>query len=435
MHAPDAQVTRTRALLALPRPLLEYPRAMVFACWVALAGAPGCSAKSDAGGCSRGRSVSTTASSPSTPTAPNSAERPRTTAAAIAIGNLNGDIDEALATIARKSKGGEQRAIPRLLLRAQALGILADLDTALDVATTYAAANPKDAEAWLLLATTQAALHRFDAALDSLQKAQTAGAETYLVDQQRASVYLALGRIDEAVTAHGQLVTSADGYTVAAAYADALGKPADAVVLLDKARTAFRDVSPFTLAWMDMQRARSAERRGAIPEAKRLLTEALDVLPSYAHAAAHLAALETAPKALAVLDALDPRCDDPEVFAARADAQRRAGKTEEAQATAERARARFDALLQAHPSAFADHAARFYMGVGQNAERALTLAEQNAKVRPTSESIFLWLTAAQAASNRSSTCAASNAGRALKYAMPAEASSFTEAQSTCTNSP
>ncbi len=78
---------------------------------------------------------------------------------------------------------------------------------------------------------------------------------------------------------------------------------------------------------------------------------------------------------------------------------------------AARARARFEEVLGRLPRAYADHAASFYLGMGNDPQRAVTLAHANAENRPTDEAVELWLTAGQAAGSHDETCAA--ARRAL----------------------
>jgi hypothetical protein len=51
------------------------------------------------------------------------------------------------------------------------------------------------------------------------------------------------------------------------------------------------------------------------------------------------------------------------------------------------ARSAFDALLLRHPLAFADHAAEFYAGSGNDRESALELVRLNVANRPTRRAI------------------------------------------------
>ena len=60
-----------------------------------------------------------------------------------------------------------------------------------------------------------------------------------------------------------------------------------------------------------------------------------------------------------------------------------AGSVDEATSHLEAARSRFEALLDKHLLAFADHGAEFYIGSGGDPLRALELAQINLKNRPT----------------------------------------------------
>jgi tetratricopeptide (TPR) repeat protein len=182
------------------------------------------------------------------------------------------------------------------------------------------------------------------------------------------------------------------------------------------ARAEYRDVSPFTVAWIDFERARALEMAGNRATARVYLDEAAAVLPSYAHAVVHLAALEPAKQALRHIRELQATSDDPDVLAAEADALRRDGQASESAEAVGQARASFEQVLATLPKAFADHAASFYLGVGNDAPRALELARANAALRPTSEAIELWLSAAQVARSRGDTCAASAKAVSLHHA-------------------
>ena len=339
--------------------------------------------------------------------------RPTTTSPAIAIGNLDAQINELQRQVAGGSLFFNERLVGSLHLRAQTLGTLADLDTALRVAQTFVAQAPKDPTSHQVLARALAALHEFAAAEQALQQALKVGADASTVMAARASMLIAVGRYQEAQNLLSPDDVSPAGLTVRAVVADALGDTERANTLFSQARAQFQDVSPFTLAWMDFERARVAERRDNRNDAIYWLTEALDALPQYAHAAIHLAGYESSTITLKRLDALDPRCDDPEVLAERAEALRRIGQTEQATKTIALAKTRFEQLLQTHPRAFADHAANFYLGIGADLARALPLARSNAAERPTEEAILLWLTTAQIGNAPQDICAAMQALRAL----------------------
>lgn len=161
----------------------------------------------------------------------------------------------------------------------------------------------------------------------------------------------------------------------------------------------------------ELERSRALEAAGNRRDAKVYLEEAVKILPSYAHAVVHLAAMQPPDVALPALQALAKTSDNPDVLAGQADALRRAGRLDDAKAMAASAAARYAEVLARLPLAYADHAASFYLGMGHDPARALELAKQNADNRPTDEAIELWLTAAQAAGSKDATCA--SAAKAL----------------------
>ena len=182
---------------------------------------------------------------------------------------------------------------------------------------------------------------------------------------------------------------------------------------------------------MDFQRALLLERRGDKGNAKAYFAEAHELLPGYGHPAVHLAGLDTPAEAIAVLEPLIGKTDDPQIDAAYADALRRVGRNDDANTALARAKARYEALVQKHELAFADHAAQFYLGLGQDPQRALSLARVNAKNRPTEPALDLWITAALAAGARDEACTAAAQGAALRYSTPAFKAMLATTRSGC----
>jgi tetratricopeptide (TPR) repeat protein len=290
---------------------------------------------------------------------------------------------------------------------------VSDLVAADETSATLVAARPGEVRAHLTRASALSAIHDFAGAMGELDAIAPHNlAETVAVSQARGAILLATGREDEAA----KVLTVApdappDELAMRAGVEARLGHAAEAERLFELARTRYRDVSPIMWSWMDFERARALELGGDRRSARAYLEEAVKVLPSYAHASVHLAALELPDVALRQLQALAKTSDDPDVLAAQGDALRRAGKADEAKAMAARAAARYAEVLARLPLAYADHAASFYLGMGGDPARALELAKRNADNRPTDEAIELWLTAAQAAGSHDATCAA--AARAL----------------------
>jgi hypothetical protein len=85
---------------------------------------------------------------------------------------------------------------------------------------------------------------------------------------------------------------------------------------------------------------------------------------------------------------------DPEVAWRLADVSLAADDSAEASIRLEIARAGFEGLVAKFPLAFADHAAEFYLGSGDDPARALALAKMNLDNRPTSRAFELYADAA-----------------------------------------
>ena len=117
---------------------------------------------------------------------------------------------------------------------------------------------------------------------------------------------------------------------------------------------------------------------------------AIAYLPGYVKARVHLAEIyasqdQTGDAEALLLPALSSR--DPEVRWRLADVLIAQGRPEEAGAQLDAARLGFDDFLERHLLAFADHAAEFYAGSGDDCRRALELARANVANRPTPRAV------------------------------------------------
>jgi thioredoxin-like negative regulator of GroEL len=117
---------------------------------------------------------------------------------------------------------------------------------------------------------------------------------------------------------------------------------------------------------------------------------AIAYLPGYVKARVHLAEIytsqdRTGEAAALLVSALSS--GDPEVRWRLADLLIARRRFEEAERQLAAARCGFDALLQRHLLAFADHAAEFYAGSGNDCQRALELARVNVTNRPTRRAV------------------------------------------------
>ena len=117
---------------------------------------------------------------------------------------------------------------------------------------------------------------------------------------------------------------------------------------------------------------------------------AIAFLPGYVKACVHLAEIyasqyQTKDSEALLVPALTSR--DPEVRWRLADVLIAQGRFEEAGTELHAARIGFEDLLEQHLLAFADHAAEFYAGSGNDRRRALELARANVTNRPTRRAI------------------------------------------------
>lgn len=358
-----------------------------------------------------------------------------TTDGAIAVGNLDAMLRGQERRIEAEPGDVALRAglVELLLTRGQFLGIVADYERASTLAEALVAEAPGSPLAWRARASTRATWHRFPEALDDLRQAEKAGASARSVAGLEATILAATGRLDEAMQLTpdtGDAQGDAMALASRALLQGELGRLDDAERGLDAARAHYRDVSPFPLAWMDAMQAALYEKAGDRAKARAHYTRALERLPLYARAAAHLGPLEAPEKAIARLGRVAARSDDPEVFAELGDAFRRAGRMSESQAALAKARSRYDELLASRREAYLDHAARFLLGTGET-DRAMTLAKSAVAVRPIDETFGLWLEAAEASRNPNEVCEASRGLLGLSHASSALRASASEAAKRC----
>ena len=315
-----------------------------------------------------------------------------TTDGALAVANLSAQIAGQEQSLQRAPRSIEAMAalIELLQTRVQYTGSVSDFRRIAALGEQAVAVSVSD-EALLARASSSAALHRFAAALRDLDRMRDGEAALPL----RASILQARGDLQGAVALRRSAVARYASTRTLGSLAAAEGAAGDAGSAardFAAAEAAYRDSSPFPLAWTDLQRGLLAERRGELAAAERSYSAALARLPQYAQARGHLAgvlALEGRP--VEAEDLLQPLAasDDPEyegqLSRIARDPARRA-------ALREHAARRYDALLAEFPEAFADHAARFFLD--RDPARALSLARMNLAARPTAEAFDLALSAA-----------------------------------------
>lgn len=235
--------------------------------------------------------------------------------------------------------------------------------------------------------------HRFADARDHLARANTMGHPREDINRQRLAIDQACGvRLDEVLAARRRIATASgrleDLVPLGALLAD-LDRFDEADAVYRQAFSSFADISPFPLAWVCFQLGRLWGELVRVPDhdlAALWYRRALSYLPGYVKARVHLAEIYAGQghtrKAEALLvPALSS--GDPEVRWRLADVLAEQGKLEESKRQLDAARSGFDMLIGRHLLAFADHAAEFFAGSGNDRRRALELARANAANRPT----------------------------------------------------
>jgi hypothetical protein len=151
-----------------------------------------------------------------------------------------------------------------------------------------------------------------------------------------------------------------------------------------------------------------AEMAGKPERAVPLYREAIARLPGYVVASVHLSEIEAdtgnRDSAIQRLGELADKVEDPEPAAVLAKLLADS-KPDQAAHFADVARRGYQGLLEKHRNAFLDHAAEFFAAAGKEPKRALAIAEENLKLRPTDRAYLLAIRTAQAAGDTRRACA------------------------------
>jgi len=313
--------------------------------------------------------------------------------------------------------------IPLLLQRASVRGHVEDYQRALAESEAAVKASPRDDAAWNLRVRALGAVHRFNEARAALVRLGTLADASFLVEPQ-AAIDDATGEYDRALAARAQLVKEAPNPQTITMYAATLaegGRYDEALALLPKATTAVRWNTPYFINWLLFQWGRIYEQKGEMAAARDFYLEAHARLPGSVETIDHLARALVATgdreKAKTLVEAAVVDNRHPALRALAIElhgpapgsgapgtgalgSSGRGTSDEVAAVTAE-----WERYVAALPEAFADHAARFYLGVGKDPHRALELARQNFANRPTLQARALVVEASLAAQDAPAACA------------------------------
>lgn len=368
-------------------------------------------------------SASAEARAPSRPvkaTPPTRSQMP-STSEAIAVGNLGSQIRGIEKLVEERKKDLDARAqlIGLLGVRYRYSSDMTDLERISELGEGVVTVDPKSPKAYGIRASARTSLHRFQEALADLDEAVKLGTTEKELRAQRASILHALGRYDEALVLKEALAKEQPGLptlaSLAILYAD-MGRYSDAEQKLGEALATVRNVLPFPTCDILFQWASILEKTGETARAREFLVAAVDRLPGYAHAKAHLARLEGPKKGLEVLGKVDMDKDDPEIVAELAELEASSGHDEAAKKAKEVAEKRYEELGKGHPAAFADHIARFYLVTSPDGKKALEWAEKNLGVRQTPDAYQLVVEAALLDKNDKRACEVARLGSKHAYA-------------------
>ena len=316
----------------------------------------------------------------------------RTTNGAIALFNLNAHVDglERQSAHGRLTSRAGAGLVDLLVLRGQILGRVADYERGTALSEQLAREYPSDGIAFLSRARTRACLHRFDEAIADLEVAARLGLKGPEPEAERAAIFLAVGRYEEALVIYRAAVEQHRSFETLGALAvlhAERGEVEEAEHFFEESRARFRGASPFGLAQLDFQHAHLWLAQGDLSRAREWLLEAWQRVPAYAPVEGHLAEVEAElgehETAIARLRCLAEVSDDPDYAAQLARILTEVGRREEAAPWQTRAAVRYDDLVARHPAAYADHAAEFCLTFGGDPQWALRLAKLNADMRKT----------------------------------------------------
>jgi tetratricopeptide (TPR) repeat protein len=337
----------------------------------------------------------------------------------IAMGNLEAQIEGTEDLFHRDPKDTDQlRALVNLIsTRAQYTSKVADLEKTLELADELVKLAPDKPESYETRGRARSGLHLFKLATEDFDEALKHGGDRAKQSASRASVLQAEGDLDGAMVLRESAAAASPDISTLVPKAELLGeldKPNDADLLFRDAWANYKSVSPFPIAWLLFQEASMWEKQGNVARAKAFYEAAYERLPAYAHAASHLAALESPSRAVEILTPIVATADDPEFELVMARALVKLGDAS-AKSHFDRVAARYDELVAKHPEAYRDHAAAFFLTEGDDPKKALELSKQALNERKISTIYETALLAAIRAGANDDACALAKEVDAMKH--------------------
>ncbi|MHC4836847.1 MAG: tetratricopeptide repeat protein [Planctomycetota bacterium] len=325
----------------------------------------------------------------------------RSTGPTIYLRNLASRLGAAKARVELDSAGvaDHVRYADALLEQSHLDGDLGKVRTAVAQLEAAAKLAPKDPKLMTQRAAALTRMHDFAAARGLLESALALAPDDGATKLALSDVLRNLG--EYAAAAKMEAGVEPKGHEALARHAIRhfeAGRIDEADLWLRRAHGAYSDVHPITLAWLDLQRGLLRLRTGRYPEAHTFFKAAYDRLPDYYLVAEHLAETESLlgnhARALELYDRVIETTRLPEFIGARAGVLAETGDKAGAEAALKATDARWRALLEQHPKAWASHAVGFWLEDRVDPKAARKWADFNLTVRKDAGSL---LTAARAA--------------------------------------
>jgi tetratricopeptide (TPR) repeat protein len=327
---------------------------------------------------------------------PDITESP-TTDGTIALFNLNSQIDGLESEGLDEPTAEHQIALVELIaLRGLVLSHITDYERAEEIAERLVCREPANGAGFVARARTRATFHRFADALSDLEVAERLSFNARKANAERAAIFQAVGRYDEALVIREEAANHWPSFETLGALAGLCaerGETGRAEDLFAESCNRYRGVSPFPLALLNFQCGLMWMNDRQLDKARTWFDAARRRVPAYAPAQGHLAEVEAelgeVDTAIASLLRLAEGSDDPDYAAQLAHILAQAGRSDESQIWSRQVAASYDDLVERHPEAFADHAAEFWLAVGNDPKKALQFARINLGVRKTPRSYDL----------------------------------------------
>ena len=318
----------------------------------------------------------------------------RYTSGRIAVVNLSASIESLeLYRLKHRTFEDELALSKFLFLRGDLLGRIVDHDRAELLAKKAVAFSPDFASTLYIRARLAERFHRFDEANAILDQALAAGHPKDEIDVEKASVLQATGHYKEALALRERLAKDNPSIQTLGALATLLAEM-DQWTAAESCYTAAVDAdestSPIPCGQLLFEWGVSAMRSGNLDRAEEIFVELDAILPQHVPGRGHRAEVALARGQLDLAAALTTPllaiADDPEYRATYAEILAARGDNKAAITVAQHAAAAYERLLARRPEAYADHAAAFFMSVGNRPQLAVDLALANFKLRDTPRS-------------------------------------------------